>query len=155
MVPPGPAFRPLTEDEIHDVLTRNHVGRIAYARVDRLDIVPIHYVYSEGWLYSRTTRGEKLEAALQCWPIAFQVDEIADLFDWRSVVVHGGLYTLSAEDGGWLRGEWGRAVAALRTLIPETFTAGDPTPSRDVVFRIAVQDATGQSATWERSQPLA
>lgn len=39
-----------------------------------------------------------------------------------------------------------RAVELLRTLVRETFTTDDPAPHRDVVFRIAVQEATGREA---------
>jgi hypothetical protein len=42
---------------------------------------------------------------------------------------------------------WMRAVALLRTLVPETFRAGDPVPARTVLFRIDVQTATGREAT--------
>ena len=53
------------------------------------------------------------------------------LRDWRSVVVHGGFYTLSPNGATWERKEYERAVELLRTLIPETFTPADPTPETD------------------------
>lgn len=142
-----PQFRKLDSAEIHRLLSRNHVGRIAYARGTSIDIEPLHYVYAEGWLYGRTSRGVKLETTGESWwPAAFEVDEIEGLFQWRSVVVHGGFYTLDPERSAWERREWERAVERLRTLIPETFTPSDPTPHRDVVFRIAVQEVSGREA---------
>lgn len=143
-----PHFRALDRDEIHLVLARNHVGRLAYARDDVIDIEPLHYVYHEGWLYGRTSRGTKLEATGRMWwPVAFEVDEVDDLFEWRSVVVHGGFYTLSAEGSEWELRERDKAIEVVRKLVPETFTPDDPTPFRDVLFRIAVQEVTGRSAT--------
>ena len=41
----GPRIRELTRAEIEALLTRNNVGRIAYAFKDRVDIEPINYVY--------------------------------------------------------------------------------------------------------------
>jgi len=40
----GPSFRALDEEESQAILSRNHVGRIAYSFHDRDDIEPIHYV---------------------------------------------------------------------------------------------------------------
>lgn len=37
------------------------VARIAYSRENQVDIEPIHYIYQDGWLYGRTSRGAKLE----------------------------------------------------------------------------------------------
>lgn len=143
----APVIRPLSTEEIHAILARNHVGRIAYGRGTRIDIEPIHYVYADGWLYGRTSHGSKLDTTgYAWWPVAFEVDEVEDLFHWRSVVVHGGFYTIPPEGADWERQEWSKGVELLRGLIPETFTEGDPVPHRNVVFRIAVQEATGREA---------
>lgn len=144
-----PVFRDLDRKEIDLVLKRNDIGRIAFSHAGRVEIVPIHYVYDEDWIYGRTsadsavgTRGENW------WPVAFQVDETAGLFDWRSVVVHGGLYTVSPEGGPpWAREAWERGVELLRTLVPAAFLPDDPVPSRNIIFRIAVQEVTGKEAS--------
>lgn len=143
----APSFRTLSRSEIDALLARNHVGRMAYARGGHIDIEPIHYVYANGWLYGRTSSGRKLDvAAREWWPVAFEVDEVDDLFRWRSAVVHGGFYTLDPEGAAWEREEASKAVDLLRTLIPETFTESDPVPSRNVLFRIAVQEVSGRAA---------
>lgn len=148
MVSEMPIFRSLSREEIHAILARNNVGRMAYARGHEIDIEPIHYVYSEGWLYGRTSRGTRLRKTGESWwPVAFEVDEVEALFEWCSVVVHGGFYTLSPNGATWERKEYERAVELLRTLVPETFTPADPTPFRNVVFRIAVQEVTGRCCT--------
>jgi uncharacterized protein len=144
---PTPEFRTLERDEIYALLARNHVGRMAYSRGPFMDIEPLHYVYSEGWIYCRTSRGTKLESTGDWWPVAFEVDEVDGLFDWRSVVVHGGFYTLSEDGSDWEREEREHGIAVLRTLIPETFTPDDPTPFRDVICRIAVQEVSGRAAS--------
>ena len=144
----GVTFRKMEREEIHDLLARNHVGRIAYAKGTAIDIEPIHYVYSEGWLYGRTSTGTKPKrTGTEWWPVAFEVDEIEGLFDWQSAVVHGGFYTLSPDGPEWEKAAHGQAIALLRELVPQTFTPDDPTPFRDVVFRIAVQEAFGRAAT--------
>jgi uncharacterized protein len=143
-----PTIRQMPREEIHALLARNHVGRIAYARGNRIDIEPISYVYSDGWIYGRTSRGTRQRTTGEhWWPVAFEVDEVKDHFNWKSVVVHGGYYTLSPTGAAWERAERERAVEVLRTLIPETFTVNDPTPNRDLVFRIAVQEVSGRMSS--------
>src|SRR5678816_2297134 len=53
-------IRELTDEESRELLARNHVGRIAFSFHDRVDIRPIHYVYSDNWLYGRTSPTDKL-----------------------------------------------------------------------------------------------
>ena len=143
----NPRFRTLSREECVAILARNHVGRLAWAVESRVEIKPVNYVYHEGWLYGRTSQGALLADAAATWaPVAFEVDEVEELFRWRSVVVHGGFYTV-VDDGLALHDEeWWQGVQLLRTLIPETFTGDDPAGFRTVVFRLAVQEATGREA---------
>lgn len=143
----APRFRVLDRAECDAILARNHVGRIAYARGNRVDVEPVHYVMDGGWLYGRTSHGAKLETTgYSWWPVAFEVDEVEELFRWRSVVVHGGFYTIPQAGLDGADEEWERAVELLRTLIPETFTPDDPVAFRRVLFRVAVQEVEGREA---------
>ena len=129
------------------VLRRNHVGRIAFSFHDRVDIEPIAYVYADGWIYGRTSAGTKL-TTLQHHPwVAFEVDEIESMVEWRSVVVHGTVYFLSPSGGDRDREAYKTAVERLRSFYEETFTPSDMAPYRDVVFRIHADDITGRYAT--------
>jgi nitroimidazol reductase NimA-like FMN-containing flavoprotein (pyridoxamine 5'-phosphate oxidase superfamily) len=143
-----PQIRVLDRDECEAILSRNHVGRLAFSRQNRVDIEPLHYVFSNGWLYGRTSHGAKLQATGDEWyPVAFEVDEVEGIFQWRSVVVHGGFYPMDEHGPEWEQTEWRRGVELLRSLIPQTLTPDDPAPHRQVLFRIAVQEATGREAT--------
>jgi uncharacterized protein len=143
---PVPRVRHLSEEECRAILGRNHVGRLAYARDERVDIEPLHYVQHGPWLYGRTAPGSKLETTgTRWWPVAFEVDEVEGAFQWRSVVVHGGFYVLHQEGAEWEREEHRRGVELLREVIPETLAPGDPFPQREVVFRIAAQELTGRA----------
>ena len=136
-----PHFRMLDADEISAVLTRNHMGRIAYTFHDQVNIVPLHYIYDDGWIYGRTSPGEKLVTLEHHRWVAFEVDEVQGLYDWRSVVLHGGFYVLSPGDEGWER-----ALQLLRSAIQAMLAEDDPTPFRTVLFRISVQENTGREA---------
>jgi nitroimidazol reductase NimA-like FMN-containing flavoprotein (pyridoxamine 5'-phosphate oxidase superfamily) len=142
-----PVFRELDRAACEEILKRNHVGRLAYARANLVDIEPIHYVYDDGWIYGRTSEGTKLLMTGYAWhPVAFEVDEIEDLFRWRSVVVHGGFYTIPLTGAAWEVDEWKRGVELLRTLVPDTFREGDPVGFRTILFRIAAQEVRGREA---------
>lgn len=57
-LPPAiPAFGELTVAESATLLQRNRVGRLAFTLHDRVNVLPVHYRYSEGWLYGRTAPG--------------------------------------------------------------------------------------------------
>jgi uncharacterized protein len=142
-----PRIRDLDREACERILARNRVGRLAYARNNRVDIEPLHYVYHDGWIYGRTSHGAKLQATgTEWWPVAFEVDEVEDVFRWRSVVVHGGFYALDEYGPEWESAQWRHGVELLREIIPETFAEGDPVPHRRVVFRIALQEVTGREA---------
>lgn len=141
-----PTFRELTRVECDDILARNHVGRVAFTFHDHVDIEPVHYVYAEGWLHGRTAPGTKI-AVLRHHPwVAFEVDEVDDLFDWRSVVVHGVVHMPDADGSPTDRAAYARTLAHVRELVPESLTASDPAPMRFLAFRIHVDAVTGRAA---------
>jgi uncharacterized protein len=141
----APRFDSLSHAECASVLARNHVGRIAYAFRDRVDIEPIHYAYASGWLAGRTAPGSKLTTLLHHRWVAFEVDEIEGPFDWQSVVVHGTVDFVEP-DSPHERAVFDHALARLREHFPATFTPDDPTPFRTVVFRIHINEIAGRSA---------
>jgi hypothetical protein len=153
----APQIRELDRAEIETILARNHVGRIGYARENRIDIRPVHYVFSDGWIFGRTSYGEKFEAlgetAHQWWPVVFEVDEVEGLFRWRCVLVHGGFHVIPHDGTPSERQAWTKAVELLRTLIPDTLRDGDPVPFRTVLFRIAAQVVSGREATPSADSP--
>jgi uncharacterized protein len=151
--PPGipgeitPVFRKLARNEVDELLARNHVGRIAFSLHDRVDIEPIGYVYEAGWIYGRTSHGVKLSTIEHHRWVAFEVDEVQGMFDWKSVVVKGAFYFVGADTSVNRDPAFARGVDLLRSLVPEALTANDPTPFRNSVFRIHVDEVTGRSAS--------
>jgi nitroimidazol reductase NimA-like FMN-containing flavoprotein (pyridoxamine 5'-phosphate oxidase superfamily) len=142
----APVFRDLGFDEIEAMLKANSYGRLAFTFRERVDIEPIHYVYDNGWLVCRTGLGTKLtQLAHHPW-VAFEIDEVHALFEWRSVVVKGTVY-FPEPDGSATNDEtWQSSVAALRRLVPTALMPDDPTPGRNVVFRIHIDEMHGRAA---------
>lgn len=142
-----PEFRTLDATEMDALLARNHVGRLAYSFRGEVDIEPIHYVYADGVLYARTSVGHKLHTLERHRWVAFEVDEVEGLFDWRSVVVRGSVYRVEPGETPQARTTYERTVARLRELVPALFTDEDPAPHRTVLFRIHPDRMTGRAAS--------
>ena len=143
----APRFRELSRAECEAILARQHVGRIAYAFHDRVAIEPIHYVFDDGWLVGRTAAGSKLATLARNPWVAFETDVVRDTFDWESVVVHGTFYRPQSHGTPAQRASWAHALKLLRTFLPETLGPDDPTPFRDVLFQVHVDEVTGRAAT--------
>jgi len=144
-VVPSPTFYELTHDECVALLARNHIGRIAFSHRDHVDIEPIGYVFSDGWLYGRTSHGTKLRTLAHNRWVAFETDEVRAMFEWRSVVVKGALYILDSD--GSQTDLYQKCVDVLRSVTPHVLDASDPTPSRNVIFRIHADQLTGRGAS--------
>ncbi len=92
-----PTFHDLPREKSKTVLARNHIGRIAYSFHDRVDIEPIGYVLAGEWIVGRTSPGSKLNMIGHNRWVAFEVDEVDSMLEWRSVVVYGAFYALDSD----------------------------------------------------------
>src|SRR6476469_1118962 len=119
-------FSELNRDEIEAMLLRNNVGRLAFSLHDRVDIQPIHYVYERGWLYGRTSEGEKMATLQHNQWVAFAIDEIKDTFDWRSVVIHGSFWRIHPLGSPHAEEVWAKAAELVSRVVPGALTEQDP-----------------------------
>jgi nitroimidazol reductase NimA-like FMN-containing flavoprotein (pyridoxamine 5'-phosphate oxidase superfamily) len=140
-------FRDLSADEAEALLRAHHVGRVAYAWREHVDIEPIHYVYEDGAIWLRTSNGAKLLTLRHSPWLAFEVDETSGLYDWKSVVAHGTAYALRADGPPHEAESFARGLELLRRLEPAALTPDDPVPWRNVVLRIQVDSLRGRAAT--------
>jgi len=145
-----PRFSELPPADAVAILERNQFGRLAFSFHDRIDIEPLSFVFADQFIYFRTSPGTKVTALLHHPWVAFEVDEIEGLFDWRSVVVHGTLYPVDPEGGDRERDVYSRAIGLLRKLDAAALTSGDPAPARTSIFRVYADTITGRAATTAR-----
>ena len=144
-------IRELSKKEVLDLLRRNSVGRLAFIHRRSVEIRPVHYALATGWLFGRTSPGEKLDILERYRWIAFEVDEIDGPLDWRSVIVRGTFYQLAPEGSVHDRRLYNRALRAIRKRAPATLTGDDPVPFRSKLFGISIDSATGRSASTGRA----
>lgn len=138
------SIRELSPEEIRAFLESQHVGRLAYTFRDRVDIVPVHFVHDDGWLYGRTSFGPKLVTLAQHHWVAFEVDDVRDAYHWTSVVVRGTFHGIDAADPVQ-EDTYAHALAVLRRGYPDALTGDDVVPFRTVLFRIYMDEATGRT----------
>jgi nitroimidazol reductase NimA-like FMN-containing flavoprotein (pyridoxamine 5'-phosphate oxidase superfamily) len=148
----APRIHELNRAECIGILERNNVGRIAFSFHDRVDLEPVHYVYADGWLHGRTSPGTKL-ATLRHHPwVAFEVDEVQALHDWQSVIVHGVVHIPDLDRSASDKKAYEASLDLVRHLIPEALEHDDPTPWREVIFRIHLDEVTGRASTTQSHQ---
>jgi len=90
-----PVFKALAPAQSETILVRNDVGRIAFVVDGRVELLPIKYVFLNGWIYGRTAAPDYLPRNA---PVTFEVEERADKPDWQSVVVRGQLDMVESGD---------------------------------------------------------
>jgi nitroimidazol reductase NimA-like FMN-containing flavoprotein (pyridoxamine 5'-phosphate oxidase superfamily) len=142
--PARPALRALSESESKTVLGRNHVGRIVFSSRDSVDVLPIGYVFRDGWLFCRMSPLEKPAIMRHEQAVAFEVDEMRNQSTWTSVVVRGTLYELDEKGSPFNRRARDFALRLLRSANSAALSIDDSAASRTQVFGIAIQSISGR-----------
>src|SRR4029453_14563711 len=134
--------RMLSEAEARELIADNKIGRLGCVDNGEPYVVPVNYVFEEGSIYSHSLPGRKIEA-LRTHPRAcLQVDEIADDFNWRSVIAYGDFdeIRISSERRSILS----KLLARFPLLTPvESVMAQDASAPDCIVFRIRIDRITG------------
>jgi len=140
----------LGRPECEALLSRNLVGRIAFADRAHVDIVPISYVFIEGWLYARADAPMRTAIRRNRW-VAVEVAEVRDVRRWQSVVVRGACYPVRGTGSATGDAAAARGVDLLRAKVPSITLAGNDTAGAAIIYRIHVDQVTGLKAAPSRS----
>jgi len=79
----------LDQTQIDALLKEQVTGRIACHADGTTYIVPINYVYSAPFIYGHSSNGKKIEMMRKNPQVCFEVDDIQNIFRWKSVVAWG------------------------------------------------------------------
>jgi len=145
----------LNPRECAEVLARNHLGRLACARLDQPYIVPIHFSFDaeKNCVYALSTVGQKVDWMRQNPKVCLEVDEIDDKDHWTTVLVAGWyeeIHRAPEHDDARHRAEelfqqrresW--LPAAAKTTATE--------PHKIVAYRIHIDRVTGRRAIRDRA----
>jgi uncharacterized protein len=89
MLTPTAMIGILSDKQIEHVLQAEIVGRLGCFAEGKVYIVPINYVYHESCIYAHAKEGLKIHMMRQNPHVCFQVEQVDNLANWRSVLVWG------------------------------------------------------------------
>lgn len=135
----------LKSQENIKLLERNKFAHLACHNSQEVYLVPISYVFSDGYIYSHSKPGHKIDLMRKNPEVCFQVEEVQDFFHWKSVVLWGKFEELYGDD----------ATRAMRHLIRE-FTRDEKRKSEleidfaaqlesSIMCRIKIEKSTGRA----------
>jgi hypothetical protein len=131
----------LDTEESEKLIARGGIGRLACISEGWPYVVPVSYIYANNFIYVHSLAGRKITAMRENPRACFQVDEIRDVFHWKSAIAFGTFEEVTdAEERDW-------AVRRLLVRFPQ-LTPVESVPVHDggssvILFRIRVDSVTG------------
>lgn len=119
---------------------------MAFALRDRITVALVNYVYSGNWIYARLERSPALCMLQHRQWVAFEVDEIRGVYDWRTVIVHGTVQFLENDRSSPEWCDYNRALELLRAQVPSILTRDDPHPERLQLYRIHLDECSARES---------
>jgi nitroimidazol reductase NimA-like FMN-containing flavoprotein (pyridoxamine 5'-phosphate oxidase superfamily) len=87
----------LTKEQIQEVLRQNVLGRIGCNDGERTYVVPVNYVYDGKFIIGHSTEGLKIRMMRKNPRVCFEVDEMKNLENWKSIIAWGEYQELTDE----------------------------------------------------------
>lgn len=88
----------LDPDDVETELRNGVVGRIGCVSNGRPYVVPVCYAYHDDCVYGHSMPGAKLTALQHDGAVCFEVENVTDLTNWRSVITWGRTEFLEGSD---------------------------------------------------------
>lgn len=147
----------LTQQQMEELLLRNVTGRIGCHDGDRVYIVPVSYAFNDTGIIAHSREGLKIDMMRKNPKVCFEVDEIADMGNWKSVIAYGNYEEIEDEKEryyamkflvGRLMHQRVSETAGIPRMgmdgVAETIVASEIRP---VVYRIRFDGLTGRFET--------
>jgi uncharacterized protein len=146
----------LDSDQIEQLLRSEVVGRIGCHDAGRSYVVPITYAYEGDAVYGHSTEGQKLHMMRANPFVCFEVEQVDDLANWRSVIAWGAFEELTGKDE---QRALQLLINRLMPLLPSATAhpgagthdaeghAHDTAGRTPVLYRITLSEKTGRFET--------
>ncbi len=79
----------LTSQQCQEILAENHYGHLGCVDGEEVYVVPITYLYQDGFLYGFTRKGHKIDLLKKNPRMCVQVENIVSGEEWKSVICWG------------------------------------------------------------------
>jgi nitroimidazol reductase NimA-like FMN-containing flavoprotein (pyridoxamine 5'-phosphate oxidase superfamily) len=144
-------FGALEDSEIKKVLDNNVLGRIGFCENNLPYILPISYVYANGAIYCRSNEGLKLRIMRSNPSVCFEVEELSDISNWRSVLVQGEFEEIADPEErsaalGYLTGRDVPTISSVNAQLSSLwpFVPDNLNDIQGIVFRIKIKEMSGR-----------
>ena len=148
----------LPQDQIEDLLKTQVVGRIGCSTDGETYIVPISYAYDGQYIYCHTQEGRKSSMMRKNPRICFEVEDMQNMANWKSVVLQGTYEELvEKKDRNFamktLLNRYLPIISSVTMHLGEhwPFHPEDTTEIHGIVFRIAISEKTGRFESSQQS----
>ncbi len=141
----------LQAEGINKIFERGQLAHLGCYANKEVYIVPITYVYLEGFLYSHSQPGKKIKMMRKHPDICIQVEEVQNYFQWKSAIAWGRYEELEGD----------QAAAAMRLIIrkiaknmnerqiSELEVDLEAMLETAVIYRMRIKKATGRFETFD------
>ncbi|MEK6481884.1 pyridoxamine 5'-phosphate oxidase family protein [Catalinimonas sp. 4WD22] len=141
----------LTNNQIDTLLISNLSGRLGCCADGIPYVVPIAYAYHQSYIYSHTREGTKVEMMRRNPNVCFEVDQIDNLANWRSVIVQGTFEELQGEEAEEAMQILKNRLTPFQISVYSLFLWDIQTKrlstkpqSAEVIFRIKITEKSGR-----------
>ena len=150
-------FGKLNENEMEEVLRNQALGRIGCHHDGVTYVTPISYAYDGAYVYCHTREGMKVKMMRNNPQVCFEVDEILNMGNWKSVIGWGDFEELTsvADRKTALLCLVNRVLPIISSetthLFPHwPFSSPDLGDIKGIVFRIKLMTKTGRFEKFEQ-----
>ena len=134
----------LTRTQIETLLKKGTVGRIGVTADGKTYVVPITYVYDGDAVYGHSVLGQKIQMMRRSPKVCFEVEEITDMANWRTVIAQGTYEELTGD----VAVAAAKLIAARLGPLTTSATAGPagtaPRGAAQVSYRIRLGERSGR-----------
>lgn len=146
----------LTKEQSEHVLKSEILGRIGCVADDKVYVVPITYVFDGKYIYAQSKEGLKLQGMRTNPTICFEVEQLENMKNWRTVIVQGKFEELKTKDSQTFakkilteRLNPLRHSEAAKPSLPELGGASVIRELKAVLYRISILEISGR---YEKSE---
>jgi uncharacterized protein len=87
----------LTSEEIENLLHQQFIGHLGCQDKDSVYVVPVSYAYDGSNVYCHSFEGQKVIMMRNNPKVCFQIDEMKDMANWKSVIAWGNFEEIDDE----------------------------------------------------------
>jgi Predicted flavin-nucleotide-binding protein len=144
----------LTQNEIDELLYAENIGHLGGYITGRSYILPINYAYDGEYIYGCSLDGVKIQMLRTNPEICFQVEQILDGANWKSVLVWGTYQELHGEEAA-------QALQLITRYLTMQIASGnalheikakrpDNTQPKIIIYRIHINEMSGRFEKQDR-----